>query len=77
MPKRYSRRSFLQVGAAGLSAAAVPASPAQEEKKGPPTKFQLACMTLPYRSVTFDRALKGIKGAGYRYVALGTTHPKP
>lgn len=76
MPKGYSRRSFLGMSAAGLSAAAVPAPPVQEEKKGPPTKFQLACMTLPYGSFTLTRALRGIKGAGYKYVALGTRHPR-
>lgn len=41
---------------------------------GAPTKFQVACMTLPYAPFPLDRALKGIAGAGYRYVAWGTTH---
>ncbi len=39
-----------------------------------PTKFQIACMTLPYAPFPLERALKGIASAGYRYVAWGTTH---
>ena len=39
-----------------------------------PTAFQIACMTLPYSRVPFARALEGIKAAGYKYVAWGTTH---
>ncbi len=39
------------------------------------TDFQLACMTLPYANFPFHRALSGIKTAGFKYVALGTTHP--
>ena len=38
------------------------------------TEFQLACMTLPYSAFPFERALKGIAAAGYRYVGWGTTH---
>jgi sugar phosphate isomerase/epimerase len=41
---------------------------------GMPTKFQLACMTLPYANFPLERALKGIASAGYKYVAWGTTH---
>jgi hypothetical protein len=43
---------------------------------GMPTKFQLACMTLPYANFPLERALKGIASAGYKYVAWGTTHQK-
>lgn len=32
---------------------------------------QLACMTLPYARFSFERALEGIAGAGYRYVSFG------
>lgn len=39
-----------------------------------PTRFQIACMTLPYSQFPFERALRGIKAAGYSYVAWGTTH---
>jgi sugar phosphate isomerase/epimerase len=40
----------------------------------PPTKFLLACMTLPYHDFSLERALRGIKAAGYSHVAWGTTH---
>jgi sugar phosphate isomerase/epimerase len=39
-----------------------------------PTKFQLACMTLPYARFPFERALQGIAKAGFKHVAWGTTH---
>src|SRR5262249_9199467 len=48
---------------------------AAEERK--PTKFLIACMTLPYSQFPLDRALKGIKDAGYQYVAWGTSHKEP
>lgn len=38
------------------------------------TEFQIACMTLPYSRFPLDRALSGIRAAGYKYVAWGTTH---
>lgn len=83
-----NRRSFLQAGAAaslaGLAAAelaqpaeaAQPADPPrrQQEKNRRPTTFQIACMTLPYSRFPLQRALQGIRGAGYRYVAWGTSH---
>jgi sugar phosphate isomerase/epimerase len=58
-----TRRSFLAV-----TAAPALAQPAW-------TDFQLACMTLPYSPFPFERALEGIRSAGYRHVAWGTTHP--
>jgi sugar phosphate isomerase/epimerase len=39
-----------------------------------PTRFQLACMTLPYSAHPMERALEGIKRAGYEFVAWGVTH---
>jgi len=39
------------------------------------TDFQMACMTLPYAAVPFERSLEGIRGAGYTHVAWGLTHP--
>jgi sugar phosphate isomerase/epimerase len=45
-----------------------------QSAKDAKTDFQLACMTLPYASFPLKRALSGIRGAGYRYVAWGTTH---
>ena len=38
------------------------------------TQFQIACMTLPYADFPLQRALSGIKAAGYQHVAWGTTH---
>ncbi len=39
-----------------------------------PTRFPLACMTLPYSAHPFERALAGIQRAGYAHVAWGVTH---
>lgn len=64
-----NRRTFLAaatVGTAGLRPGL-----AQEKK---PTRFQIACMTLPYSAFPLARALKGIKAAGYTHVAWGVTH---
>ena len=55
-----SRRAFL----------ASPAALAQSA----PTRFELACMTLPYSQFSFERALTGIQAAGYRHVAWGVAH---
>jgi sugar phosphate isomerase/epimerase len=41
-----------------------------------PTRFQLACMTLPYSTHPLERALTGIQAAGYEYVAWGVQHEK-
>ncbi len=46
----------------------------REIKTGKPTQFIHACMTLPYRNYPFERALKGLKSAGYDHVAWGTQH---
>jgi sugar phosphate isomerase/epimerase len=63
------RRTFLLSAAAtaGLRRPLAGAEPA-------PTRFQVACMTLPYSRFPLARALEGIKAAGYRYVAWGTSH---
>ncbi len=76
-----SRRSFVRVGAAALSGAAMaplasPAAPPVANGRKP-TRFQVACMTLPYARFPLARALEGIKRAGYRYVAWGTMHEEP
>lgn len=44
------------------------------QQPGAPTRFQLACMTLPYSAFPFERALDGIRNAGYEYVAWGVNH---
>ena len=67
------RRTFLR-SAAGTAAGLALPLPAFAQAKREPTKFQIACMTLPYSRFPLERALKGIRGAGYRYVAWGTSH---
>src|SRR5262249_39076193 len=84
MSKRISRRKFLATGtiaATGLTFTSMPAGsaaanarPAQPAKKDPPTRFQIACMTLPYSQLPLQRALTGLRDAGYTHVAWGTTH---
>jgi sugar phosphate isomerase/epimerase len=66
----FSRRQFLGASATALVAAQLPVL----AKAAAPTQFQLACMTLPYSNFPLDRALTGIKAAGYGYVAWGTSH---
>jgi len=77
------RRLLLKMGAAAVSGAAfcglapvvaAPVVAARAAGQGKPTQFQIACMTLPYGQFPFQRALKGIKAAGYEYVAWGTRH---
>lgn len=65
----FHRRCFLAAGGASFAAAAF-----AQESKGAPTRFQLACMTLPYSQFPLARALEGIKRAGFEFVAWGTTH---
>lgn len=48
----------------------VPAPPADAK----PTEFRVACMTLPWSAFPMERALAGIRGAGFKYVAWGTSH---
>jgi len=64
------RRHFLAASAATAFLPNLVSAQPKPEK----TRFQIACMTLPYGRFPFDRALKGIKGAGYEFVALGTSH---
>ncbi len=71
------RRCFLRLGLAGLGGVSLLAPrgrSAGAEEKGKPTKFQIACMTLPYSAFPLERALKGLQAAGYRFVAWGTSH---
>jgi sugar phosphate isomerase/epimerase len=79
------RRAWLRSAAGGLGALATAHSGARatiahaaddnvSAKRGKPTQFQIACMTLPYARFSLERALKGIHDAGYSYVAWGTTH---
>ena len=59
-----SRRSLLTT----------PLVPAALLAQSRPTKFQLACMTLPYSAFPLERALTGIKTSGYDFVAWGVNH---
>lgn len=75
-----NRRTWLEAVAAGLAglvagAAARPSAGAEPPVgNGQPTRFQIACMTLPYARFPFQRALTGIEAAGYRQVAWYTAH---
>ena len=60
------RRDFL------AAAALAPTTAASQSMS--PTRFQVACMTLPYSGFPLERALTGIQSAGYQYVAWGVNH---
>ena len=69
------RRAFLgQAGLAGSLALTSRVAAKTVKQANAPTKFQIACMTLPYSKFPLERAIKGIKAAGYDYVAWGTSH---
>jgi sugar phosphate isomerase/epimerase len=73
----WDRRDWLKFASAGFVGISLPGLTAKEQGtggQGKPTEFQIACMTLPYSRFPLQRALTGIKAAGYRYVAWGTTH---
>ena len=69
------RRTMLtaSLGALGSTALGFQSTTAQDKKKAK-TTFLHACMTLPYNKFPLQRALEGIKAAGYQYVAWGTSH---
>jgi sugar phosphate isomerase/epimerase len=75
-----NRRGFLRTAAAAAAAAwpgrasAAPAFRSPQPGRTEPTQFQLACMTLPWSAFPLDRALDGVRAAGYDYVAWGVTH---
>lgn len=78
-----SRRAWLAKLAVGIGVTAldgpslVATAAGDREPETPssgPTRFQIACMTYPYRQFSLARALKGIQRAGFDYVAWGTTH---
>ena len=70
------RRTFIKASGMGLSTVAFSSAALSfsETPKKAATQFQIACMTLPYSQFPLQRALTGIKSAGYRYVAWGTSH---
>ena len=77
-----TRRNFLcrsvaataSIAAMTKLASAQPQPVAIKPTDRKPTIFQHACMTLPYSGFPLERALTGIKAAGYRHVAWGTKH---
>jgi sugar phosphate isomerase/epimerase len=48
-------------------------SATKSESRGP-ERIDLGAHTLPYRAYSFERALEGIAGAGYRYVGIWNDH---
>ncbi len=68
-----NRRTFLGVASAALIPPTLRPGFARADDKAL-TKFQIACMTLPYSRFPLARALEGLKGAGYTFVAWGTSH---
>lgn len=69
-----SRRAFLKMLAAGTAMASLGARAQSGGAGAGKTEFQIACMTLPYSQFPLERALSGIRAAGYQFVAWGTTH---
>lgn len=67
------RRSFVKAVSAALVASSLNGFAAASPSRAK-TKFQIACMTLPYSQFPLQRALEGIASSGFKYVAWGTTH---
>ncbi len=78
MADPITRRNFIATSAVALTVTTMPttseAAAVQPEKKNDPTRFQIACMTLPYSQFPLQRALTGLRNAGYAHVAWGTSH---
>jgi sugar phosphate isomerase/epimerase len=68
------RRNFCRLAAAGLLSGLWNDTAEANQHAVRLTQFQIACMTLPFAAFSLERALEGIKGAGYDYVAWGTMH---
>ncbi len=58
----------------GVSVLGLLQSTVHADSAGEATEFPIACMTLPYSQFPLRRALSGIRSAGYRFVAWGTSH---
>ena len=69
-----TRRAMLQTVTGCAAAAWSSTGPSAFAEEAKPTQFQLACMTLPYSQFPLQRALTGIRSAGFQYVAWGTSH---
>jgi sugar phosphate isomerase/epimerase len=80
-PGSIDRRGWFRVTGAALAGLAAgshrvadAAAAEAAAEPGAKTHFLIACMTLPYARFPLERALSGIQGAGYRYVAWGHAH---
>ena len=75
---RITRRRAVRVSAGSLASAFIASQAARSAVARIASQraatFQIACMTLPYSQFPLQRALQGIRTAGYRYVAWGTSH---
>lgn len=74
---RWTRRDWAaRVAAAAAALTLRPLLAAEDTPplRGMPTRFLHACMTLPYSAFPLQRALTGIKSAGFSHVAWGTEH---
>jgi len=76
---RCNRRQILTATAAALAAPGTLSTTHRvfAAQQSAATKFQIACMTLPYSQYPLSRALEGIKSAGFQFVAWGTSHREP
>ena len=72
--RNFIKASTLMAAGAALDGTALLRANEKQQDTRLLTQFQIACMTLPYSAFTLERALSGIKNAGYEYVAWGTTH---
>lgn len=70
----WTRRSFLQSVPAVLAWPRTSGETSSSLQDPAPTRFQIACMTLPYSAFPLERALKGIAESGFDFVAWGTRH---
>ena len=63
-----TRRVALQTLAAAAAAA---------QTSSHRTEFQIACMTIPFQTFSFERGVKGVATAGYKYLAWGPNQTGP
>src|SRR3954470_6270635 len=74
---KLSRRLVVRASLAAACSAAIQREIISQDRaavKAEPTRFQIACMTLPYSQYPLARALSGIKSAGFEFDALYTSH---
>jgi sugar phosphate isomerase/epimerase len=69
-----SRRGFLALATAGLSAAMLPRA-LSAAQTSTPTSWPIGCFNRPWVNWSYDQALDAIKGAGYKWTGLLTPSP--